>query len=247
MPAAAGAAAAVVGVAGIAAVAKAAGACSGASGGGADAEVLVVATLTGERGRREEVALARVQRICDAAVAGRVREVRVEAREGGAGPPGVWLAAVPDAHLANEERKLVEERAAAALCGDGGAARPPVRVVARPDAGAAYARDPYGDPAHAAVQRAVYDACHAPVVAAAPGGGVVSVNITEDGHYVRFATGVRLSVAQRYVIVHKYREKLRTAAKARWKQGVRVTLMDDGFDEEQAAGASCPADGWATA
>lgn len=137
------------------------------------------------------------------------------------------LVAVPDKHMSNEELKLVDERVAAAL----GAEAPRVEWCQR-KGGGSFAHDPYLSAEQVRVQRACYDACVGAMLpapgAAGPPGGVAAATVTEDGHYIRFAAGVRLSVAERYAIRYKYRRKLPRAYRS-----VRVVLMDDDFDAEQ--------------
>eukprot|EP01062_Namystynia_karyoxenos_P065199 TRINITY_DN5855_c0_g1_i2.p1 TRINITY_DN5855_c0_g1~~TRINITY_DN5855_c0_g1_i2.p1 ORF type:complete len:571 (+),score=99.89 TRINITY_DN5855_c0_g1_i2:60-1772(+) len=228
-------AAAGVGVVAAAAAGLHSGACAGGSSGSDDRDE-----------DEEEIALGRMSRVCRGGVAP-VREVTVWTLDGAeedsprqdgpllgdnwggglrAGAPafGAW----PDKHLSNEEKKLVAERVRNILADTG------IQVqIKRPPKDLAH--DPYAGERHGAVVEAVRQACAAPLVAATGDGGVTGVQITEDGHYASFRPGIRLTLAQKYAILSKYRAKL-----PRRRKSVHVTLIDDAFREEQHRGTVCP-------
>lgn len=180
----------------------------------------------------EELALSRLRRVCRLPLAP-TQEVRLLLLDApGCNPGRNGIAAWPDRHLSCEERKLILQRVAAALGpeAEGVELRPPADCDA-------WSRDPYVGERGAAVVREVLQACNAPTVTDTEDGGVASVQITEDGYFVNFNSGLRLSLAQKFVILAKYRKRVPQRLRR-----VRVTLIDETFREEQEAGA-VPAQG----
>eukprot|EP01062_Namystynia_karyoxenos_P065567 TRINITY_DN5926_c0_g1_i1.p1 TRINITY_DN5926_c0_g1~~TRINITY_DN5926_c0_g1_i1.p1 ORF type:complete len:570 (+),score=115.43 TRINITY_DN5926_c0_g1_i1:99-1808(+) len=238
IPAAAAAAAGV----GLVAVAAAGVQASGGGAGSGVCQALGAGAVDAEQ--EEELARGRLTRICRGSVAAATEATAWPLGELGCGPQdplialprdaealqggealriGVW----PDKHLSNEEKKLVAER----LARDLSAAEFSVELQRPPKD---LRHDPYIAPACGQASAAVRTACLAPVVTADADGGVASVRVTEDGHFVSFRPGIRLTLAQKYVILSKYRAKL-----PRRTRGVHVTLIDDAFRAEQLAGTVC--------
>lgn len=191
-----------------------------------------------EHSDAEAVALYRMRKICRGPVAavGEVHVSVLDARAdptGGGGGDGEWLlqsdakariGAWPDRHLSHTDKKLVMRRLTSALGVDA------ARIALCPSKRDHWAHDPYVvDDAAAAVAREVRKACVAPVVTDREDGGVIGAQITEDGVFVPFQRGVRLSLQQKDVILARYMAKL---PRKQPKPRPNVTLIDDLYREE---------------
>lgn len=134
------------------------------------------------------------------------------------------IAAWLDCAVREDERRLIWERIVAVL----GADARGVRLLRRAKDG--WTHDPYPSDRVVAVRDAVLQACTAPVVTGGvDDGGVESVTTRDDGLYVNFHEGVRLSLGQKYVIVSRYRQKI----SRRKRENMRVTLVDDAYRAQE--------------